>query len=149
MSLISQQKIPSISTLKQSRHGTQTPARLNCRGLTRDPYALFYPGPQAQYPSPCRASWQGWPRNGRTVLNAISALLPLNQWHAFPFHLLECSILSRQRIHLLLQRSYCVFHWDRIARQSREFKVSGFPQATLRNKRTSTTQRQSQAVFHT
>ena len=38
---------------------------------------------------------------------------------------------------------------SRIARQSREFKVSGFPQTALRNKRTSTTQTQSRAVFHT
>ena len=32
----------------------------------------------------------------------------------------ECSILIRQRIHLLLQRSYCIFHfWDRVGSHAR------------------------------
>ena len=33
----------------------------------------------------------------------------------------ECSILIRQRIHLLLQRSYCIFHfWDRVGSHARD-----------------------------
>ena len=46
--------------------------------------------------------------------------LPFFSLQMFAVHLsLACSILSRQRIHLLLQRSYCVFHWDRVGLHAR------------------------------
>ena len=31
----------------------------------------------------------------------------------------KCRILSRQRIHLLLHRSHCIFHWDRVGSHAR------------------------------
>ena len=52
---------------------------------------------------------------------------------------LECCILSRQRIYLLLQRSHCVFHfWDRVGSHARVESSRTPQQEDLNNKETVT-----------